>query len=347
MTKARVLIVDDDPTNRMKMRMAVKALDLDADAVANGREALKFLDSGAFDLVLLDLMMPEMDGYQVLEAIRSDTEFRGIPVVVISAVDEVESVVRAIKLGAEDYLPKTFDPTLFEARVTACLEKKRLRDVEMDYVRRIEDEKSRADAILHATLPAAAVHELKATNCVRPRRFENVAVLFSDVTNFTTYCDTQSPEDVVSHLQELVASFEEIAERYGLEKIKTVGDAFLATAGLFRYIPDPVVAATRCGLEMTAAAPRLAVGWQVHVGIHAGSLVAGVIGQRQYLFDIWGDTVNTAARIADRAMPGKVLVSSTAWRQVGKKMLGSSMGILELKGKGGVELIECRGARPD
>ena len=98
---------------------------------------------------------------------------------------------------------------------------------------------------------------------------------------------------------------------------------------------------------MTATAPRLAAGWQVHVGVHAGSLVAGVIGQRQYLFDIWGDTVNTAARIADRAMPGKVLVSSTAWRQVGKKMLGSSMGILELKGKGGVELIECRGARPD
>lgn len=347
MTKPHVLIVDDNPTYRLKMKMALKAIQLDVEMAGDGRQALEMMESRNFDLVLLDLIMPEMDGYVVLEKMKANAATRDIPVLVISAVDEMESVVRALKLGAEDYLPKTFDPTLFETRVTTCLEKKRLRNKEVEYLQQIEAERKRADEILYATLPESVVNELKATNRVRPRRFENVAVLFSDVTGFTSFCDTQSPEEVVGHLREMVTAFEEISDRHGLMKIKTIGDAFMASAGLLTDLPDPVVSATRCGLEMAEAAPRLAAGWQVHVGIHVGSVVAGVIGERQYAFDIWGDTVNTAARVANRATPGKVLLSGSAWRATGQKMLGSSIGSVELKGKGGVELFECHGERPD
>jgi class 3 adenylate cyclase len=259
----------------------------------------------------------------------------------ISALEEMDSVIRCIKLGAEDYLPKPFNAALLRARIGASLEKKRLRDQEAGYLKQIETEKQRVDELLGATLPAAAVQELKATNTVRPRRFNDVVVLFCDVVGFTTYCDQHTPEEVVGHLQDLVNCFEEIVARHGLEKIKTVGDAVMATAGLLQFIERPALAAVRCGLEMAQASRQLEAGWEVRVGVHQGPVVAGVIGRRQYMYDLWGDTVNIASRIADEAEPGTVVVSSETWPQLRDHCRGSSKGLVALKGKGNLELIQC------
>lgn len=133
----RILVVDDHPTNRMKMSMAVQKLGHEADQAEDGIQALESLASEHFDLVLLDIVMPEMDGYQVLEKMKDDFELQAIPVIVISSVDEMASVVKAIELGAEDYLPKNFDPVLLKARVGACLEKKQLRDQEIEYLKQV------------------------------------------------------------------------------------------------------------------------------------------------------------------------------------------------------------------
>jgi class 3 adenylate cyclase len=340
--KQAILIVDDNEDNRytLRRRLTKEGFENLSEAT-NGEEALAFLGERPFDLVLLDIMMPVLDGYETLAKIKSDTRLRQIPIIMISALDEIDSVIRCIEAGAEDYLAKPFKPALLRARIHACLEKKRLRDQETDYLKRIEEERQRADELLHATLPAAAVHELKTTGEVRPRRFEGVTVLFTDIVGFTTYCDDLPPEKVAEHLQELVNAFEDIAAEHGLEKIKTIGDAIMLTAGLFQYVRDPVAAAIRCALAMIAAAPTLSAGWHVHAGLHSGPVVAGVIGRQQYLFDLWGDTVNIAARIVDQAAPDTVLASDYAWRQVGERGQGTSLGIVELKGKGGIELIEC------
>ncbi len=133
-----ILVVDDHPTNRLKMSMAVKRLGYETCQAENGRAALECLRADAIDLVLLDIVMPEMDGYEVLAAIKDDPGLRDIPIIVISALDELASVVKAIELGAEDYLPKAFDPVLLKARVGACLEKKQLRDLEVEYLRQVE-----------------------------------------------------------------------------------------------------------------------------------------------------------------------------------------------------------------
>jgi len=184
------------------------------------------------------VMMPEMDGYQTLGQLKADPRFRDIPVIMISALDEIASIVRCIELGAEDYLPKPFDPVLLRARIGASLEKKRLRDQEQAYLQQIADEKKRADDLLRVILPDTVVEELKATNRVKPRRYDNVAVMFCDIVDFTTYCDQREPEEVVAYLQELVENFEGMAVRYGLEKIKTVGDAFMTTAGLMKPVHE-------------------------------------------------------------------------------------------------------------
>ncbi|MEM7168596.1 MAG: adenylate/guanylate cyclase domain-containing protein [Pseudomonadota bacterium] len=341
-TQPALLIVDDNEDNRYTLARRLKREGFEnlTEAV-NGQEALSLLKEQTFDLVLLDIMMPVLNGYETLEQMKSDMALRDTPVIMISAVDEIESVVRCIQLGAEDHLPKPFNAALLRARISASLEKKRLKDQQDSYLKQIEVEKKRADELLHATLPSAAVHELKTTNMVRPRRFEDVAVLFCDVVGFTNYCDQHAPEQVVAHLQELVNACEDIVARHGLEKIKTIGDAFMATAGLLQYVENPAVASVRAGFEIIDSVKKQDAGWDLRVGIHLGPVVAGVVGRKQYVFDLWGDTVNVASRIVEQAEPSSLLVSSPVWRALDNTYRGNSKGLVNLKGKGDLELIQC------
>jgi len=136
--QGHILVVDDHKPNRIKISFAVKKLGHTTDVAEDGRQALTMLREQPFDLVLLDIIMPELDGYQVLEQMKADAALRDIPVIVISAEQELDSVVKGIELGAADYLPKSFDPVLLRARIGACLEKKRLRDQEVEYLRQVE-----------------------------------------------------------------------------------------------------------------------------------------------------------------------------------------------------------------
>jgi class 3 adenylate cyclase len=341
---AAILIVDDDEMNRYTLARRLRREGYqDLTEAADGLTALGLLRSHPFDLVLLDVMMPGMNGYEVLRTLKSDPALRGIPVIMISALDAVDGAVRCIELGAEDYLPKPFNPTLLRARVGASLDKKRLRDQEAAHLDQIRREQERSERLLHAILPPGAISELKATDRVAPRRYENVAVLFCDIIDFTAYCDRNPPEQVVAELQGLVEAFEGIVAGHGLEKIKTIGDALMATAGLLEGIEEPLPASIRCGLDLVAAARQAKPGWGVRVGIHHGPVVAGVIGRRQFLFDLWGDTVNTAARITACANANSVFLSAALWQPIRDRCRARSQGLHELKGKGQLELVECEG----
>ncbi len=152
-TPGQLLIVDDIANNRDMLARRLERLGYSVAMAENGRQALEIVRTAPFDLILLDIMMPEMNGYQVLEHLKADAELRHIPVIVLSALDEIESVVRCIEIGAADYLPKPFDPVLLNARISACLEQKRLRDKEVTYLHQIEISKKRADDLLHVVIP--------------------------------------------------------------------------------------------------------------------------------------------------------------------------------------------------
>lgn len=149
----RLLVVDDNAMNRDMLARRLERLGYQVALAENGREALDLAAAEPFDLMLLDIMMPEMDGYAVLQALKAHPELRRLPVIILSALDDMESVVRGVELGADDYLPKPFDTVLLKARISACLFKKRMRDMEVDYLKRIEDEKRRADDLLHVVIP--------------------------------------------------------------------------------------------------------------------------------------------------------------------------------------------------
>ena len=145
--QGRVLVVDDYILNRMQLKRSLEQQGHTVALAENGQQALEMLEAGSFDLVLLDILMPEVDGFEVLKRLKSDPARRNLPVIVISALDEMENVVRCIGMGAEDFLPKPFDPLLLRARLNACLEKKRLRDQEVEYLQQVAQLTAAAAAV--------------------------------------------------------------------------------------------------------------------------------------------------------------------------------------------------------
>jgi class 3 adenylate cyclase len=304
---------------------------------------LNLLREDDIDLVLLDIEMPGLNGIEVLKRLKADTRCGSIPVIMISGVEEITSVVQCIELGAEDYLSKPFNPVILRARIGASLEKRRLRKLEASQLAQILSEQKKSDELLKVVLPAAAAQELKATGVVAPRRHVSVAVLFCDIVGFTAYCDKHAAEDVVSRLQALIERFEEITEQHRMEKIKTIGDAFMATAGMLIPNSNPLASATRCGLDMILAAGEVATDWQVRVGVNCGPMISGVLGRQRYQFDVWGSAVNVAARMTALASPGTVAMTRDARLRVGGEFVTRPLGRKEVKGLGLMELFECYG----
>jgi pimeloyl-ACP methyl ester carboxylesterase/CheY-like chemotaxis protein len=150
---ARLLVVDDNALNRDMLGRRLERQGYQAFHAVNGRQALELLRAQPFDLVLLDMMMPEIDGFGVLTAMKADPALSRVPVIVLSALDAMERVVRAVELGADDYLPKPFDAVLLRARISACLHKKSLRDMQDDYLQQVKAEKDRADRLLNVVIP--------------------------------------------------------------------------------------------------------------------------------------------------------------------------------------------------
>src|SRR6059058_5972601 len=191
-----LLFVDDNSMNRIMLSRYITKLGYQATLAENGRQALDKLQGEPFDLVLLDVQMPEMDGYQVLEQLKADPRLRDLPVIMISAVDELESVVTCIELGAQDYLPKPFNPVLLRARLTACLERKRLRDQEVDYLQQVGRVTAAAAAI------KANTFELECLDGVarRPDELGQLAQVFQDMAR-QVYAREQQLKQQVQQLR--------------------------------------------------------------------------------------------------------------------------------------------------
>ncbi len=330
-----ILIVDDTPTNIAVISGVLK--DTYRSKVATNGEKALVIAGGVEkpDLILLDVMMPGMDGFEVCRRLKANPETSNIPVIFLTAKTEAIDEEKGFEVGAVDYIHKPFSAPIVLARVRTQLQLQ-------EAVSEAREARNEADELLHALLPKTAAEEIRNFGTAIPKRHDNVAVLFCDVTNFTAYCDKHEPEDVVSRLDALFVIFERITAQHGLEKIKTIGDGFMAAAGLLYNVDDPIGAAVRCGLDMASTTIDADLGWDVRVGVHAGPVVAGIVGQERYQFDIWGDTVNVAARMLEKSKPNTVAVTEDLWKSVNSDFEGDEVGVLEVKGKGAVVIIGVR-----
>jgi class 3 adenylate cyclase/CheY-like chemotaxis protein len=349
--RATVLVVDDNANNRDMLSRRIERLGHAVALAVNGREALAMMAAQPFDLVLLDIMMPEMNGYQVLEYLREDHQLRHIPVIVISAIDDIESIVRCIELGAEDYLSKPFNPVLLRARIGACLEKKRLRDQEQVYLRQIEAERERSERLLLNILPRPIAERLKDNQLTIADSFSEVTVLFADIVDFTRLSERISATDLVTLLNDIFSVFDHLAEQHGLEKIKTIGDSYMVVGGLPIPRSDHAEAVADMALDMqqkiVERLDALTDPINIRIGISTGPVVAGVIGARKFIYDLWGDTVNTASRMESHGLPGAIQVTSATYERLREKFDFVERGVVQVKGKGAIATYLLTGRKQE
>ncbi|MEM1172724.1 MAG: adenylate/guanylate cyclase domain-containing protein [Cyanobacteria bacterium P01_H01_bin.35] len=336
--QGNVLVVDDNLVNRDLLARRVKRQGHVISSASDGFQALEMMRNQSFDLVLLDIMMPQMNGYEVLETLKADPKLRHIPVIMISAVDDIESIVRCIELGAEDYLSKPFNPVLLKARINACLEKKRLRDQEQAYLKRLAEEQEKSERLLLNILPAPIAQRLKQGEKTIADTFSEVTVLFADLVGFTKLSANLSPAELVELLNMIFSRFDELAEKYGLEKIKTIGDAYMIVGGLPTPKEDHAEAIAKMALDMLNQVKEFSEKQekllQIRIGINTGAVEAGVIGTKKFAYDLWGDTVNTAHRMESHGIPGKIQVTEDTYNCLIDKYTFQERGMIEIKGKG-------------
>lgn len=334
----RILVVDDNESNR---DLLCRRLARDGHMVSHassGRAALDMLADGEFDLVLLDLMMPDMNGYEVLTRLRADPGLREVRVIMISGIHETESIIRCVEAGAEDYLPKPCDPVLLRARISACLERKRWRDREHLYLTELKAEKERSEALLHNILPSPIVRRLNQGERAIADRLDEVSILFCDVVGFSAIASRMTAVHLVEYLTRVFTTFDRLTLDLGIEKIKTIGDAYMAAAGLPEPRPDHAEAVAELALGMLDATDRISqeagIPLKVRIGIHTGPVVAGVIGTHKFIYDVWGDTVNLASRLESHGMPNRIHVSEAVRRILGDRYVFEPRGPIAIRDMG-------------
>jgi adenylate cyclase len=336
--RGSVLVIDDDKRTRELLKFVLEDLGHKITTAQNGHEGLSLIHTSEIDVVLVDIVMPEMNGYQFLNLLKADMMWRNIPVLVLSGVDETTSAARCIQMGAEDYLTKPIDAVLLQARINACLEKKRLRDLEEAYVNQVQTEQEKSERLLLNILPAPIAARLKQGESVIADHFPEVTVLFADIVGFTKLATEISPAALVERLNEIFSAFDALAEQHGLEKIKTIGDAYMVVGGLPMPLPNHAEAIAAMALDMQQAIvainSRLGTDLNMRIGVNTGPVVAGIIGTKKFNYDLWGDTVNTASRMEESSHAGHILVSESSFQLLKHKFTFAKRPPIEVKGKG-------------
>lgn len=339
--RGAVLVVDANEATRNLLAHQIQRAGYTVMTAGTGKAALDLAWQEKLDVILLDVMLPDRDGISVLEALQKQGTLDQVSVLMTSAVDEKTSIAACIERGAEDFLPKPIHPAILRARLGVCLEKKTLRDRTKQHLEQLAAESRRSNELLRVLFPDAIADELQATGSITPRRHEMVAVMFADLVGFTEYCDQHSPEEVLIILQDLFTRFEALAAEFNVQKIKTIGDSFMGAAGLFVPEERPALRCVAFGEAMLAAVRETTANpWALRIGVHVGPVVGGVVGNQRYLYDIWGDTVNTAQRIEHGGRSGTICVSAAARAQIEPNRQTRSLGVTGIKGKGELELFE-------
>lgn len=327
---ARLLVVDDNKVNRL---LLARSLEIQGHSVAsaeNGRVALELLRREAFDLVLLDMEMPEMDGFQVLEQLVHDQQLHDLPVIVTSSLEGIANVVRCIELGAEDYLAKPVNPVLLKARIGASLEKKRLRDQQKQLVRRF-------------ATPEVA-QDLQNSGFSLGGKRVHASVMFSDIRSFTTLAESQPPEETIELLNTFYALMFDAINSHGGVVTLMMGDGLMSVFGAPMPLPDHAERAVHAAQEMVemivlfnqerdaAGKPTITIG----IGIASGEMVAGYTGTNERAtYTCVGDTVNLAARLEahTKVVQRGILIDEATRSALSERIAVEPLGPVPFRGK--------------
>jgi adenylate cyclase len=359
MNPGAILVVEDNEVHRTTLVTRLKRDGHRVTSAENGLEALDLVRSQPFDVVLLDILMPEMDGYQVLKHVKADPTLQHLPVIVITAVDDTESAVRCIEMGADDFLTKPFDLVLLRARITAGLTKKRLHDLEQQHIeemarlnQRLEArvEEQMAELVrtgeLKRFLPRQIAEGLVAGQLAPTKGFERrkVTILFSDMVGFTDLSDSLDPEELSDVLDEYLREMSAVLVSHGGTLDNYIGDGVMAVFGAPERVEerDQAWSAVRAAIAMRDRAREVAArvrergipaDFGIRVGVNAGHCTVGVFGSDVLrAYKVVGFAVNIAARLQTEAAPGTILCGYRTYALVRDRVQAVQREPLTIKG---------------
>ncbi|MDD5303584.1 MAG: adenylate/guanylate cyclase domain-containing protein [Elusimicrobia bacterium] len=343
--RSRILIVDDMKANVVLLDKILSGAGYSSvESTTNPLEVCELHHKNRYDLILLDLSMPVMNGFAVMEGLKKVEGEGYLPVLVLTA--QPDQKLHALNAGARDFVSKPFDVAEVLVRAQKILEIRLLNRETKTLYERILAEKKVSERLLHNVLPSSIVERLR----MRPEdavenlpdiiadRFAEVTVLFADIVGFTKFSETVSPEALVDILNDLFTRFDDIADQRGLEKIKTIGDCYMAAAGIPVPTADHASRAAHMALDMIEALKRFnlrrRINLQVRIGIGSGEVVAGVIGRRKFRYDVWGDVVNTASRMESHGVPGRIQLTEATRQRLSEAFELEERGAIDVRGKG-------------
>ena len=329
-----ILLVDDAPANIQAVNSILK--DTYKTRIAtNGARALELVKvCPPPDLILLDVSMPGMDGYEVCTRLKADPQTKDIPVIFLTGQTEIEEETHGFDVGAVDYIHKPFSPAVVKARVQIHLLLREKTEL-------IEQKNRENEALLLNILPGEIANRLKQGENEIADKFADVTVLFGDIVGFTVLSSKISAAEIVDLLNGLFSRFDQAANELGIEKIKTIGDCYMAVCGLPSSCSNHAERMARMALRMAEATREYGrekgLKLQMRIGLNSGPVVAGVIGATKFIYDLWGDTVNLASRMESTGVPGQIQVTRSVYERLKGSFAFESRGLIQVKGKGEIE----------
>lgn len=347
-----ILVTDDEPANYRILEEYLSECGLDVVTASNGKKALELATSNPPDLILLDVVMPGIDGFETCRRLKAHEATAEIPVIFTTSLSRTAEKVKGFRAGAVDYITKPFQLEEVLARVTAHLTIRALQtslqlrneQLQQEIIERkrveaaLRRSQKQSEQLLLNILPQGIVKRLKENPGAIAHQYDEVTVLFADIVDFSRLSSHLAPSELISLLNDIFSIFDELADRHDLEKIKTIGDAYLVVGGLPIARPDHAEAIAAMALDMHLAITefknRDGEPFTMRLGINTGPVMAGIIGRKKFSYDLWGNTVNIASRMASLGLSGHTQVTQTTHDRLCDQFKFNKRGVIDVKGKG-------------
>lgn len=327
-----ILIIDDNLTNQRGLKEILNGGGNNVLIANTVYEALSVLKKKEIGILLINIDSPFFGGLELLQSLKEASTVKNVYKIVLTENSVSGSnLVKGLNEGAIDFIQKPFNPNLVKAKI--------------EVYKSLYYKDQRIGQLLENIFPEKVLHDLNTFGKFSPKRVENGVVLFTDFVNFSQKSRSISPLKLLKKLEYYFTKFDEITERYRLEKIKTIGDSYMALAGVTENMPEPEIRACLAAIEMRnfminereVALAMKRDFWEIRIGIHAGPLVSGIIGSHKFSFDVWGDTVNIASRAEQESEPDRILITNKVFRTIDTYFDTVFHGDVEIKKRGGSE----------
>ncbi|MBK8397727.1 MAG: response regulator [Leptospiraceae bacterium] len=359
----------------------------------NGAEAYELIQREKPSLIITDVEMPDMNGFELCKKVKTNDALKDIPVVICSSLARPEDIITGIECGADGYVTKPYDKQYLMYRVEALLNNpiaanEDVAPLTINYAgksfeivadrthilnmllstyenslkqynelvnaqielkklnKSLDNSKKETEELLLNILPKPIARELRKTGKTKPVFYESASILFTDFKGFTKLSEKFSTEELIHQLDQFFSYFDSVMQMYKIEKIKTIGDAYMCVSGIPEPDPNHAINIIKAGLELadymtivnTLNAQKNIPPWEIRIGVHSGPLVAGVVGTKKFCYDVWGDSVNVASRMESSGFPGRVNVSGYTYELVKDQFECEYRGKIEAKNKGEIDM---------